>query len=366
MIRPFHQLWCVALTAGLAALPWAAGAAPAIHIEKVVGPETPTGRYKHPSSLTELGNGDLYLAYYGGEGEYALATTVFGLRLAKGAAQWSAPEPIARNPFYSMGNPVIWQASDGRVWLFFVVRPGATWSTSRIMAKISDDQARTWSEPFVITWEAGTMVRGRPIELTGGDYLLPVYHETGTDIEFVPPDTMSFFLRFDPKSKRWSESTRIRSRLGNLQPAVVELSPSELLAFCRRGGDYESGQDGFVVRSESHDGGQTWTAGVETAFPNPNAAVELIRLRNAHLVFVFNDSMSERTPLLAAVSTDGGRSFPQRRALASGPGSFAYPTAIQTADGKIHVTFTSDERTVIRRAVFEEDALSNASPDAPR
>ena len=332
-------------------------AAPEIRVEKIFGPETPTGQYKHPSSVTELTNGDLYLAYYGGEGEYAQATTVFGARLAKGTERWTEPVPIARNPFYSMGNPVVWQAPDRRVWLFFVVRPGATWSTSRIMAKISDDEARSWSDPFVVSWEAGIMVRARPIVLDSGEYLLPVYHETGADTELVPPDTTSLFLRFDPKTRAWTESSRIRSRLGNLQPAVVQLSATHLLAVCRRGGDYEPGNDGGVVRSESRDAGRTWSAGVETDFPNPNAAVDLIKLHNGHLLFVFNDSMSERTPLTAAISTDQGRTFPHRKNLAEGPGDFAYPTAIQTKDGKIHVTFTSDGRTVIRRAIFEEKAI---------
>lgn len=343
----------VALTAG----GWTSVAGEEIRIEKIFGPETPTGQYKHPSSITELRNGDLYLAYYGGAGEYAQATTVFGSRRQKETNRWTEPVPIAQNPFYSMGNPVVWQAPDRAVWLFFVVRPGATWSTSRIMAKISRDEAKTWSDPFVIAWEPGMMVRSRPIVLNDGNYLLPIYHETGGDTEFVPQDTSSLFLRFNPETKQWSESARVKSRMGNLQPAVVQLSGEHLLALCRRGGDYEPGNDGYVVRTESFDGGRTWTAGQETAFPNPNASVELIKLRNDHLLFVFNDSMTERTPLVAAISTDGGRTFPHRRNIADGQDSYAYPTAIQTADDLIHVTFTSNERTVISHAVFKESAI---------
>src|SRR5262245_28516505 len=45
-------------------------------IKRVFGPETPTGAYKHPASMTELKNGDLYLVYYGGAGEYAVETSV--------------------------------------------------------------------------------------------------------------------------------------------------------------------------------------------------------------------------------------------------------------------------------------------------
>jgi predicted neuraminidase len=201
------------------------------------------------------------------------------------------------------------------------------------------------------------MVRSRPITLKDGRYLLPIYHETGADTEFTAPDTSSLFLIFNPRTREWKESNRVRSRLGNLQPAAVQLTDTHLLALCRRGGDYEPGNDGFVVQTESHDGGETWSEGVETSFPNPNASVELIRLRSGSLLFVYNDSLNDRTPLTVAVSTDGGKTFPHRRNIAEGEGSFAYPTAIQTREGKIHVTFTSDERAVIRRAIFEESDI---------
>ena len=42
-----------------------------VPVERVFGPEHPGGRYKHPASIAQLANGDLYLAYYTGSGEYA-------------------------------------------------------------------------------------------------------------------------------------------------------------------------------------------------------------------------------------------------------------------------------------------------------
>jgi predicted neuraminidase len=322
--------------------------------ERIFGPEVDTGTYKHPACLTELGNGDFYLVYYGGAGEYATDTAVYGARWRVGESRWTAPRVVARDPFRSVGNAVVWQAPDGLVWLFYVVRFGTTWSDSRIQVKISRDEARTWSDPSLLALEAGMMVRNRPIVLADGAYLVPVYHETGHDPEAVGRDSTSLFLRFDPKTRAWTETGRIRSPQGNIQPAVVALNDRDLVAYCRRGGDYDPKTIGFLVRSESHDGGLTWGPGVASRFPNPNAAVDFLKLRSGSLLLVFNNSMSARTPLTAALSSDHDRTYPHRRNIAEGPDAFAYPIAVQARDGAIHVVYTAQRRTVIHRAIFDE------------
>jgi predicted neuraminidase len=328
-----------------------------IEISKVYGTELP-GKYKHPASISEFDNGDLYIAYYGGSGEYELDTAVWGGRLAKGSTEWTRPVKIADTPFHSDGNPVVWQAPDGIVWLFYVVRYGDTWSDSRIHAKISNDGAQTWSDAFVLGDERGFMVRSKPIVLNNGDYLLPIYHETGHDREFVGPDTTSLFLRCDPKKMAWTETNRITSRLGCLQPAAVQMTDDYLIAYMRRGGGYDPRNDGYIVRAESHDGGRTWSGGEDSSFPNPNAAVDFLKLKNGHLMLIYNDSMNDRTPLTAAVSTDGDKTYPYKRNIIEGKDDFAYPYAIQTKDGKIHLVFTSIVRTQVNHAVFDEDAIT--------
>jgi predicted neuraminidase len=193
--------------------------------------------------------------------------------------------------------------------------------------------------------------------LSTGEYLLPVYLETGEDREIVGPESTSRFLRFDPKTKRWLESGVIRSAKGNIQPAVVELSPGHLLALCRRGGGYGAVTDGYLVQSESNDGGRTWSEGRDSALPNPNSAVDLIKLRSGNLLLVYNHSMSERTPLRAALSSDGGKTWGRTRDVGIGKNSFAYPIALQAADGRLHAIYTSDGRRVINHAVFTEQDL---------
>jgi predicted neuraminidase len=239
--------------------------------------------------------------------------------------------------------------------MFYVVRDGETWSTSRVQLKLSKDRGETWSDASVLSNEPGTMVRSKPIVLSDGHYLLPAYHETGHDQELVGADSVSTFFRFDPKARAWTETGRIRSPKGNIQPSPVEVEPGHVIAFCRRGGDYDPMTVGYIVRAESLDGGKTWTEGKDSEFPNPNAAVEALKLRSGKILLIYNDSFNRRTPLTVAVSTDNGKTFPVKKNIAEGKNDYGYPVAFQARDGKIHVVFTSERRKVVNHAVFDED-----------
>jgi predicted neuraminidase len=333
-----------------------------LRIERLFGPEIKTGPYKHPARIEELKNGDLYVVYYGGEGEYATDTGVFASRLKKGTRKWTPPIRIAHDPFRSLGNGVIWQSPDGLVWLSYVVRYGETWSTSRVQAKVSQDNAQTWSDAFPLVSEEGMMVCNKPIVLHNGDYLLPLYFETGHNTEFTGADSSGLFLRYEVQKKQWKQTGRIRSATGNIQPVAVEVSDNFLVAYCRRGGGYGPTTNGWLVRAESHDGGWSWSEGVNSQFQNPNAAVDFIKLRGVNLLLVFNDSMNDRTPLTVALSPDGGQTWPWRRNVAEGPYDYAYPMAVQTRDGKIHLIFTSHERAVVNHAVIDEEWIKQGGP----
>ena len=268
------------------------------------------GPYRHPCMFDELDNGDLYVVYYGGAGEYEGDTAVYGFRKPRGSDKWTAPCVIADTPGLAEGNAVVWQGPDGTVWLFYLTRYGETWSKSRIKYKTSKDGGRTWSDPRLLALELGLMVRAHPIVLQDGDYLLPIYHEVGDDTEFVGPESTSLFFRFNPKTKKWTQTNRIRSRIGNTQPAVVQIDKDYLIAYSRRGGGYGPLKDGFLVRSESRDGGRTWSRGEDSQFPNPNSAADLIKLKNGHLLLVYNDNNEgERLPLTVAISDDQGKTW---------------------------------------------------------
>jgi predicted neuraminidase len=360
-MRPFSLLaaFCASLTMLLTS-----NASAELTIERVFGPETPGGAYKHPASIEELASGDLYIAYYGGDGEYAEDTAVYGSRRVKGSPSWTPPKRVADTPDRSEGNGVVWQEPGGPVWLFYVVRYGDTWSDSVIKYKFSLDNAETWTDSELLSFEKGLMVRSQPVQVAGGDFLLPIYHEKGNDREVVGSDSASLFARFEKATRRWKLTDEVHSRLGNIQPAVapIDAEAMRLLAFCRRGGGYGYVPDGFIVATQSSDGGRTWSPGVDTEFPNPNAAVDLIRLASGNLLVIYNDSFhGERMPLTVRISKDQGKTWPYVRNIVNKPGDdAAYPYVIQSTDGRIHGVYTSDERSVINHFVLEEADITDS------
>ena len=69
--------------------------------------------------------------------------------------------------------------------------------------------------------------------LANGDYLLPVYHETGFDQEKVGADSTSLFLRFSPKNQKMD-----RERAGSARGWATFSRPwcnddKDLVAYCR-------------------------------------------------------------------------------------------------------------------------------------
>jgi predicted neuraminidase len=82
----------------------------------------------------------------------------------------------------------------------------------------------------------------------------------------------------------------------------------------------------------------------------------MTRLGNGHLVLVFNDSETDRTPLSICRSLDEGKSWESPLQLESNPGEYSYPCVIQTSDGKIHVSYTF-RRYSIKHVEMNEDWL---------
>lgn len=296
----------------------------------------------HASTLTELPNGNLLCAFYAGAYETARDQAIFishAQKQSDGTWAWCAPRKLIDTPQKADGNPVLFAAPSGTVWLFFVTLQDTSWTSSLLFAMKSHDCGETWSKPELLSDVQGIMPRTKPLVLQDGTWLLPLYDEC----RWQP-----IFWRSEDEGKSWEEF-RVNTEISLIQPATIELSDGRILAYCRS-------DAGKIFRIISKDGGKNWSAPEPTNFPNPNSAVDLLRLSSGELILAFNNSPNRRTPLSIAYSPDEGENWAIIRNLEDGEGEFSYPCLIAASDGSIHCTYTHLRRT-IRHAVFDKSWL---------
>ncbi len=302
----------------------------------------------HCSTITEAANGDLLCLWYGGSFESADDQTLFLARRRAGERIWQTPQALIKGPEPLPGNGVIFVDGQKRVWIVWCrmesTRPlgrGQGWDNCRLMARQSNDHGLTWSEdtPF-LTDKLRAVPRNPPVQLATGDLVLPLEG-------IVDGVEGSVFLIGSEGGTRWRQGGFTP---GGSQPAVIQRNDKSLFSLMR--------QAPRLTQIESKDGGESWSTAVPSLLRNPDSGITMTRLTNGHLVVIFNDSDTERTPLSIARSLDEGRTWETPLHLESNPGEYSYPCVITTRDGKIHVTYTC-RRYSIKHVEFNEGWLTH-------
>ena len=174
---------------------------------------------------------------------------------------------------------------------------------------------------------------------------------------------------------------------GSVHMTIVALGGERLAAFYRRR------QADFVHRSESSDGGESWTAPEPVDVPSNNSSLSAIRLRDGRIALACNpanaamypdarraslyDELGDgddrpnasggcnpvwgvpRAPMALCLSDDEGRSFGTRITVEDGPGTcltnnsvdganheMSYPSLVQQEDGTLDLAYTFHRRAI--------------------
>ena len=285
--------------------------------------------YNHASSIIALPDGSLLVAWGAGTEELATDTRIVLSRRPAGSSGWTNPVIVADKPGRADANPVLFLAPDNVVWLIYVEMFGATFCESVVMAQTSADAGSTWTSPCPLLPTVCTLVRNHPIILKSGRWLLPAYVQGVYASQFWASD--------DAGGTWWPGEPMLTLPENNLQPAVVERSDGSLFALARRSGDAS-----YTWSMESADCGRNWSLHVRDDLPNPNSGLDMVRLSTGEFVTAYNDSSSERTPLVVAFSLDEGITWSPPRIIADGPPQLSYPSLVESPDGTIHCTYSDD------------------------
>lgn len=282
----------------------------------------------HASTIAETQAG-LVAAWFGGTRE---GDKDVGIWLSRhDGKSWNAPAEVAtgvqsdslRHPCW---NPVLFQAADGPLLLFYKVGPNPRewWG----MLIRSTDAGKTWSRPQRLPDGFLGPIKNKPELLADGRLLCPsstehegwrVHLESTTDLGL----------------EQWSRTEPLNdgNSIGAIQPAILRHGGERLQILCRSKGL------GKIVTFWSEDGGKTWGELTETELPNPNSGIDAVTLNDGRHVLVYNHTPRGRSPLNVAVSKDG-RQWTSALVLESESGEYSYPAVIQTADGLVHITYT--------------------------
>jgi len=325
-------------------------------------------------SFARLNSGRIifyYTQFYGGAADESPAR-IAGIHSDDGGRTWSTPQSIVENVG---GNNImsvsLLRLASGKLALFYLLKN--SWVDCRPYLRLSTDDGATWSEPRLIVQAPGYFVvnNDRFVQLSTGRLIFPAgFHRSrGSD----PHSSRSFDSRAiamwfysDDEGQTWQESATwwalpVRSGSGLQEPGLVELADGKLFGWARTD---QGRQYGFT----SADAGKSWTPPVPTELASPNSPASIKRLPNSpNLLAIYNDhsgrfpfTKGKRTPLVAAISTDGGQTWPQVKPIEEDSDGWYCYTAIHFTDDAVLLAYCAGDSKVgglnrlrIRRISFD-------------
>lgn len=303
----------------------------------------------HASTLCILPDGALGAAWFGGDHEKADNVAIWFSkcpRNGKETGQWTDPVKAADMENVPCWNPVLLAIGDRLLLFYKVGKEIPTWHT---MVQESLDSGETWSAAReAVPGDIGGRgpVKNKCIRLSDGSILAPASTELN--------GWNAFSDRSEDDGRTWTRSEIIKidrtenPEAGIIQPTLWQDTAGAVHMFLRS-------NTGHIFRSDSWDGGRTWSEAVKSGLPNNNCGIDLVRMASGRLVLVYNPvsgNWAARTPIAFSVSEDNGETWSEPEFLSHQPcdrnaehAEFSYP-AVVAEDEDVYITYTWKRRTV--------------------
>lgn len=295
----------------------------------------------HAATITETRIG-LLTAWFAGKFEGHEHTGIW--ISAKTADLWTIPIQVANGKqasgrSYACWNPVLYQATDGQILLFYKV--GKSPSEWRGMLKSSHDDGKTWAEASQLPGMFYGPTKNKPIRLSDGKLLCP-----SSDEQFN-----RWSVHFELMSDSGWERVVIpgAGRFACIQPTLLKHAGQTLQALCRTAND-------VIANTWSDDEGKTWTPITSTGLPNPNSGIDAASVHDCKHVLVYNDTREGRSSL-AVATTDDGKKWTKVLTLEDKAGEYSYPSIIRAKDGRIHIVYTWNRKNIRHVLLDERDGI---------
>lgn len=282
----------------------------------------------HASTIIKLSDGHFIAAWFGGSKEGNPDVAIWSAVCENNI--WQQPKILSAETDTPHWNPVLFACGDGKISLFYKIgTPIADWKT---MVMRSSDGGKSWSEaaelvPGDVSGGRGP-VKNKPLLLPTGRILAPASTEQGRWLCFADIS--------DDRGRTFRKAPIPAQDDANMiQPSFWQSDNGSIHALMRT-------DKGFIYRSDSADGGESWCNAYPTVMPNNNSGLDCVKAANGNVYLVCNPvgkNWGAHSPLTLFVSSDDGEHFEKLIDLETEPGEYSYPAIIADKD-RLYITYT--------------------------